>query len=281
MDDAANGLTSGFPVDFFIRRFPSSGSNNYAHTRLCGETFLAFDSTAAEEASIPGFDNNEGVFELVNNSAISGWMFKRATGFFDVVAYTGTGVAHSETHNLGVVPELMIVKSRSNAFGWHAYASALGNTKAIRVDQNGSEITSSLFWNNTSPTSTNFTVGTFSNINSNGSTFIAYLFATLDGISKVGSYTGTGNNLNVDCGFSSGARFVLVKRTDSTGDWYVWDSVRGIVAGNDPYLLLNSNAAQVTNTDYIDPLSSGFTVTSTAPAALNASGGTYIFLAIA
>jgi hypothetical protein len=112
-------------------------------------------------------------------------------------------------------------------------------------------------------------------------TYIAYLFATLAGVSKVGSYTGTGADLNVDCGFSAGARFILIKRTDSTGDWYVWDSARGIVAGNDPYLLLNSLAAEVTSTDYIDPLSSGFTVTSSAPAALNASGGTYIFLAIA
>jgi len=114
-----------------------------------------------------------------------------------------------------------------------------------------------------------------------GNTFIAYLFASVDGISKVGSYTGTGNDLNVDCGFSAGARFILIKRTDSSGDWYVWDSLRGIVAGNDPYLLLNTTAAQVTNTDYIDPLASGFTVTSSAPAALNASGGTYIFYAIA
>jgi hypothetical protein len=117
--------------------------------------------------------------------------------------------------------------------------------------------------------------------NLSGSTYIAYLFATLPGISKVGSYTGTGNAINVDCGFSAGARFILIKRTDSTGDWYVYDTVRGIVSGNDPYLLLNSSAAEVTNTDYIDPLSSGFTVTSSAPTGLNASGGTYIFLAIA
>ena len=74
---------------------------------------------------------------------------------------------------------------------------------------------------------------------------------------------------------------MLIKRTDSTGDWYVWDTARGIVSGNDPYLLFNSTAAEVTNTDYIDPLNAGFTVTSSAPAALNASGGTYLFLAIA
>ena len=62
---------------------------------------------------------------------------------------------------------------------------------------------------------------------------------------------------------------------------YVYDAVRGIVAGNDPYYFMNSNAGGVTNTDYIDPLSSGFTVTSSAPVEINASGGTYLFYAIA
>jgi hypothetical protein len=73
----------------------------------------------------------------------------------------------------------------------------------------------------------------------------------------------------------------MIKRTDSTGDWYVWDTARGIIAGNDPYLLMNSVAAEVTNTDFIDPASSGFEISSTAPAAINASGGSFIFLAIA
>jgi hypothetical protein len=73
----------------------------------------------------------------------------------------------------------------------------------------------------------------------------------------------------------------MIKRADSTGDWYVWDSARGIVAGNDPYLLLSSNAAEVTNTDFVDTANSGFEISSTAPAAINANGGTFIFLAIA
>ena len=131
------------------------------------------------------------------------------------------------------------------------------------------------------PTSTVFNLSAGTQVNGSGIAYISYLFATLDGISKVGTYSGTGSNINVDCGFTAGARFILIKRTDSAGDWYVWDTVRGIVSGNDPYLLLNSNAAQVTNTDYIDPLNAGFTVTSSAPAALNTSGGTYLFFAIA
>jgi len=126
-----------------------------------------------------------------------------------------------------------------------------------------------------------FTVGSDNATNASSSTYIAYLFASCPGVSKVGSYTGTGTTLSVNCGFTAGARFVLIKRTDSTGDWYVWDTARGIVSGNDPYLLLNSTAAEVTSTDYIDPLSSGFQISSSAPAAINANGGSFIFLAIA
>jgi hypothetical protein len=133
-------------------------------------------------------------------------------------------------------------------------------------------------------TSTNFRVSFGASTdgkNASSTTYVAYLFATCAGVSKVGSYTGTATTKQIDCGFTGGARFVLIKRTDSTGAWYVWDSARGIVAGNDPYLLLNSTAAEVTNTDYIDTYSAGFEISSTAPAAINASGGTFIFLAIA
>jgi hypothetical protein len=110
---------------------------------------------------------------------------------------------------------------------------------------------------------------------------VAYLFATCAGVSKVGSYTGTATTQTINCGFTAGARFVLIKRIDDIADWYVWDSARGIVAGNDPYLLINSTAAEVTGTDYVDTAASGFEISSTAPAAINASGGTFIFLAIA
>ena len=86
----------------------------------------------------------------------------------------------------------------------------------------------------------------------------------------------------MDCGFSNGARFILIKRIDATGDWFLYDSLRGIVSGDSPYLLLNTTAAQQL-TDYIDPLSSGFTVTTDAAVTntLNVNGGTYIFYAIA
>jgi hypothetical protein len=131
------------------------------------------------------------------------------------------------------------------------------------------------------PTSTVFTLGSQVQSNNSGATYVAYLFATLAGVSKVGTYTGTGAAQTINCGFTAGSRFVLIKRTDSTGDWYVWDSARGIIPSNDPYLLLNSTAAEVTGTDYVDTTSVGFEITSTAPAAINANGGTFLFLAIA
>jgi len=273
---------AGFPVDMAIIKEKDNVAPSYASARLTSGTLLITASTAAEfNAPFAVFDSQVGYFEGSLGSNYIGWMFKRATGFFDVVAYTGTGSATTQAHNLGVVPELMIIKRRDGVVHWAVYSAARTSAYTIALESSVAEFSGASYWNGTEPTASVFTVNTHSSVNLSGGTYIAYLFATLAGVSKVGSYTGTGSDLNVDCGFSAGARFILIKRTDSTGDWYVWDSARGIVAGNDPYLLLNSTAAEVTSTDYIDPLSSGFTVTSSAPAALNASGGTYIFLAIA
>ena len=117
--------------------------------------------------------------------------------------------------------------------------------------------------------------------NASAATYVAYLFATLAGISKVGSYTGNGSSLTINCGFTTGARFILIKRTDSTGDWYMWDTVRGIIAGNDPHLSLNTTAAEVTSDDSIDPDTSGFIVNQLAATNVNVTSATYIFLAYA
>lgn len=277
--------TSGFPVDLVYQRTNISATNAGAWWTRLTASLLYPSLTDAESTSssyAEYFAENEGFQDLTSVSSTNyAWMFRRAPGFFDVVAYTGTGSTRTVSHNLGVAPELMIIKGRTPAYNWQIYAEPLGNTKKLEFTTAASGVG---LWNSTSPTDSVFTVSGNNNVNQSldpVNKYIAYLFATVPGISKVGSYTGTGSDVDVDCGFTSGARFVLVKRTDSTGDWYLWDTERGIVAGNDPYLLLNSTAAQVTSTDYIDPLSSGFTITSSAPAALNNSGGTYIFLAIA
>jgi hypothetical protein len=174
----------------------------------------------------------------------------------------------------------MIVKCRNSASPeWTIYNQTLGNGKYLFFNDTAAGIYN--MWNATSPTSSVFSVSSYSYVNGSGNTYVAYLFATCAGVSKVGSYTGTGTTQTINCGFTAGARFVLIKRTDSTGDWYIWDTARGIVSGNDPYLLANTSGAQTTSTDYIDPSSSGFEISSTAPAAINANGGTFIFLAIA
>ena len=276
---------TGFPVDLAIYNARTS-PGNYFHARLTAANRLQSVNTAAEiSGDVVDFTSNVGYQPGTASTTTNAltWNFKRAPGFMDVVGYEGTGVAGATvSHNLNAVPEFMIIKNRDEAGrDWRVYYG--NNTRAMSLNRTnpGIHYINISYWNNTSPTSSVFTVGTNSDVNSSTGNHIAYLFATLDGVSKVGSYTGTGSAVNVDCGFSAGARFVLIKREDSTGDWYVWDSTRGIVSGNDPYLLLNSTAAEVTSTDYIDPLASGFTLTSSAPAALNASGGNYIFLAIA
>jgi hypothetical protein len=254
----------------------SANANAEATTTgtFCLQSFINIGFQAGSDF-IEGYLNNGG-------STYANYSLTRAPGFFDVVGYTGNGTSgRTVTHGLGIAPELIIVKSRSNFDDWFVYSQAIGATKALFLQTTSEATTSSFYWSNTEPTDSVFTVNYLAGPNSNTYTYIAYLFATAPGVSKVGSYTGTGTTLSIDCGFTNGARFVLIKRTDSTADWFVWDTARGIISGDDPYLLLNSTAAEVTNTDYIDPLSSGFQISSTAPAAINASGGSFIFLAIA
>ena len=203
---------------------------------------------------------------------------QRAPSFFDEVCYTGTGSATTFSHNLTVVPELMIVKSRTVANSWLVYISALGPTKTLTLNAVSKEATSATAWNNTAPTASVFTIGSAAAINTAASTNVAYLFATLAGISKVGNYTGTGATQTINCGFTAGARFVLIKRTDNPGAWYVWDSARGMVSGTDPSLLLNSTAAEV-NANSVYAITTGFQIVTTVDD-INTAGGEYIFFAI-
>jgi hypothetical protein len=175
----------------------------------------------------------------------------------------------------------MIVKGRSGATAWQVYSSALANTEYVVLNTTAAKATGATRWNSTTPTGTVFSLGTASEVNTSAATYVAYLFATCPGVSKVGSYTGNGTTQASACGFTGGARFVLIKRTDSTGDWYVWDSARGIVAGNDPHLSLNTTAAEVTTDDSVDTDSTGFVVNQVAATNINVSSATYVFLAVA
>lgn len=218
------------------------------------------------------------------------YLLSRAPGFMDVCCYTGTGTARTVNHNLGVAPEMMIVKKRNSATNsnWVVYCgnlltpitnNAARNFLLLNTTQAGTQ--SDVHWDQTAPTSSVFTVGASTNTNSSADTFVAYLFATCPGVSKVGSYVGNGTNQIINCGFTAGARFILIKGIDvEARDWYLWDSARGIVVGNDSILNPNTSAAQTTGFDDVEADSTGFKVLQ-GGAQVNTSGYNYIFLAIA
>ena len=300
-NNSVNGvITTGFPVDSSFFGY-KNGGNFYLQTRLTGFPTTASDttghehmlttSTAAASSGLSLFhswDSNttvkRGDYGYGQFGTIPiGALFKRAPGVHDVVAYTGTGSNTTISHNLAAVPEMMIVKRRDSTGSWYVYHKDISNTKAIIFDDanGGGEFSSTTAWNSTTPTSSVFSIGTNTNVNTSSGDYICLLFSTLSGISKVGSYTGTGSDVDVDCGFTAGARFVFVKRADDqlSSYWHAWNSAQGINAGGEGYTQFHSSGND--SHDYIDPLNAGFTITSSAPAALNASGDTYIFLAIA
>lgn len=235
------------------------------------------ESTGTDELSsfnMDGFSTGTSTSGGFTNRATTyiNHFFKRAPGVFDVVCYTGTGVTNYVAHSLGVPPEFMIVKNRSNTADWFTVAQTwrgfLNTTAAMTNDGWPSNAVNIGFGN--APTT-----------NALGNTYVVYIFASKAGISKVGSYTGNGSSQTINADFTTGARFILIKRTDAVGDWYVWDTVRGIVAGNDPHLSLNTMAAEVTSNDSIDPHTSGFIVNQVAATNINVSGGSYIYLSFA
>ncbi len=220
---------------------------------------------------------------FVLSSSLASWSFCIAPKFFDIQQYVGQGNGSYVYHNLRVLPELLIIKALGAATDWYV----------AQINADGSGYTAIL---DSTAIGTSFSAGTFTpyvtdygfipdlggtQTDDVGISYIAYMFATLAGISKVGVYTGNGGNLSVNCGFSAGARFVMIKRLDVAGDWMVFDTAQGIVAGNDPHLELNNTGAQVSD-DALDPLSSGFIVRQAgAKSNANVSGSKYLFLAIA
>jgi len=269
----------------------TAGYGNYLVDKLRGGSQrLGGASTAAEVTESPApvtqFGNTSVAISnsgTVNDSGVTyvNWFMQRAPSFFDEVCYSGTGVAQNISHNLQTVPELMITKERASGSSWAVYSAALGATQVLFLNRTDSTFAGPTVWNDTAPTASVFTVGSSSSSGSSGGSFVAYLFATCAGVSKVGSYTGNGTTQTINCGFTGGARFVLIKRTNATGDWYVWDTARGIVAGNDPHLSLNTTDAEVTSNDTIDTDSTGFVVNQVAATNVNVSSSSYIFLAIA
>lgn len=291
-----------FPPDLLITRPYASNDAPAWFDRLRGRSKCLLSNSVNAETTTTTTTNDLISFNMngitvganqqqavnTNGAAIVDWNLRRAPGFFDVVCYTGNFSFRAINHNLGVVPELIITKARTdnNAFpAWYTPTTLGASTynQLLLQDTGGLNIYSYGFGSSlgSNPTSELIYLGQNDQLNGVGP-YVAYLFASCPGVSKVGEYTGNGTSQTINCGFAAGARFVMIKRTGSiNSDWYVWDTARGIVAGNDPHLSLNTTVAQVTTDDTIDTDSSGFVVNQVAATNVNVNAATYIYLAIA
>ena len=288
LNGAGSAFNVGFVPDMNLTLARNGTSQNMNGSRLVGnDNRLETNNTNAEQNYTDTFIWN-GASNTFTQNIIGGtpinWMYGRAPGFFDEVCYTGTGSNTTINHNLGVTPELIIGKTRSASSDWPVFTDfSVSAYKRLYLSltnaAQNADYTSG--FGISSRSATTLGLQTISGINQSGQTQVLYLFASCPGVSKVTNFTGTGTLQTINCGFAAGSRFVLIKRTDSTGDWYVWDSSRGLSSSTDPYLLLNSTAAEVTGTNWVDTTSTGFQVTAASGNNVNINGASYIALAIA
>jgi len=233
-----------------------------------------------------------GSYSDVNGSSAStvAWCWKEsATAGFDIVAYTGNGSNRTISHSLSAVPKFYMVKDRSHTHDWRGYHASLGADKNISWGMTAAEQTGSNYWQDTVPTSSVFSLGNQNETNQSSHTFVNYLFSEVQGFSKFGKFTGNGN---VDGPFVyTGFRpaMVMCKRTDSTGSWYICDIKRvgfngrpnNTASVGNPELAAQSNRSEAGgNTNVMDIFSNGFKLIQSG-AEINASGGTFIYMAYA
>ena len=241
------------------------GSN--AGNNLNASTYVAWQWRASNATAV---SNTAG--------SITSTVSANTSAGFSVVTYTGTGSAATVGHGLGVAPKMVIVKRRNSTGSWPVYHASLPSANyELFLERTEAAGTPSSSWNNTAPTSTVFSIGTGTAVNTNTGTYVAYCFSEVAGYSKFGGYAGNGSadGSFIFTGFRP--RYVMVKRTDSTGSWVIWDSARDTYNVAEKGLLANlSNAEDTTN--YIDFLSNGFKLRNTF-GSQNASGGTYIYMA--
>ena len=261
-------------------------TGNWSQMACGGSHTMALSASSAEFST---FNTAQNPFNpLLNTPGATytayGWK-RNALAGFDIVTHTGTGVAKTVPHSLGVEPVFIISKNRNALSNWQCYHKHLpgGATQYIPLNTVDAATIGSTVWNNTEPTASVFSVGTATAVNGSGNDIIVYLFAEIPGFSRFGSYTGTAgvNGPFVWCGFKP--RFVLTKKASGTSDWLIWDSSRGPTNPISPHFTVNNNAADnstsfPTYNGYIDFTATGFKLRlTTAPN----DAGTYIFAAFA
>ena len=216
-----------------------------------------------------------------SNGSITSTVSANTTAGFSIVSYTGTGANATVGHGLGVAPSMYIVKNRDDNDSWGVYHKSLGATKYLRLQGNDAGATSSVWWNDTEPTSSVFSVGTAVATNSSTENLIAYCFAEKKGYSKFGSYTGNGNDDGtfVYTGFKPA--WIIIKESSHSGNaWHIRDIKRSPINVVDDSLYANANNTETTNNSALttDFLSNGFKLRNT-DTNNNASGRTYIYMA--
>ena len=255
----ATALTSFNSDGFTLGNNSETNTNNYTYASW---NWLANGAGSA---------NTDGTI----NSTVS----VNQTAGFSIVKWTGTSATGTVGHGLNSVPKTVWVKSLANAEGMYTYWQPLGNTKQLLMSSTSAQGTT-ILWNNTTPTSSVFSVGNHSAVNGS-SDYIAYCFAEKQGYSKFGSYTGNGNANGSFAYTGFKPAFVFVKRTDGIDNWFINDNKRNPFNEAENPLRPNLNVEEYSGTGYgIDILSNGFKV-RTADQGFNASGGNYIFMAFA
>jgi hypothetical protein len=222
---------------------------------------------------------NGGSSSSNTNGSITSTVSVGATQGFSVVTWTGTGSNATVGHGLGVAPSMIINKPRNAADNWISWHTALGSTGYIYLNLTNASATGATVWNSTLPTSSVFSVGTSSNVNTSGQTMVSYCFAAVAGFSAFGSYTGNGSADGpfVYCGFRP--RWLLLKNTGGVASWYCLDSSRNTYNVEDAVLVPNTSGAEVSITS-VDFLSNGFKLRTTTTD-INGSGTTYIYACFA
>lgn len=217
------------------------------------------------------------------SGSITSTVSANTTAGFSIATFTTPGGYSTGTvgHGLGVTPSMIIVKNRtapSGANNWNTFHTSIGNTGALYLNSTAATTTSSAFWNNTSPTSSVFTIG--SNLYAS-TDYVAYCFAQVAGYSAFGSYTGNGSADGPFVFLGFRPRYVMWRRTDtaSGNGWYVLDSARSTYNVMGERLYPNLSAAGGVDTQ-VDFLSNGFKLRTTDTDS-NANGGTYIYMAFA
>ena len=254
-----------------------------------GQAFLSNGFTV--NATYSGEDNT-------NGNTMVGWQWKAggtavsntsgsitssvsvgATQGFSVVTYTGTGANATVGHGLGVAPKMVITKNRGATSDWAVWHTSLtSGAYYLLLDTTAAQASGATYWNSTVPTSSVFSVGTATPTNVSTNTYVAYCFSEVAGFSKFGSYTGNGSADGPFVYLGFRPRWIMVKRTDSTSDWYIWDTSRDTYNVEAATLLADTSGAETSATS-IDDLSNGFKCRSAT--VVNVSTGTYIYAAFA